>query len=870
MKTMTPMMQQYTSIKERHADSILLFRLGDFYEMFFEDAKVAARELEIALTQRDMGNGEKAAMCGVPHHSSDPYIAKLVERGYKVAICEQLEDPKEAKGIVERDVVRVITPGTVINTQEIRADNNHLLAVHYHTTGFALAAVDIGTGELSVTAFEDAAIAAYPLLLDEIARWQPSEILLSDTLFGNESFQTEMTDRYGCLMTVYDRYSFSSEEQVEYIRTKLPLLNKKSPIFQSPTAIQVLHGLLQYIYQYQKEPLKHLQTARWYDLSIWMGIDQNTRSHLEIQKNLRTADSKNTLFSVLHHTKTAMGTRKLHQFLERPLRREKEIEQRLDIVEALVDAPTDRLHVASHLDGVHDMDRLVGKLSYQRANARDLLALKNSLANVHQLKSYLLRTASPLLREYGDRIDVLEDVSTLIEDSINEDPPIGLTEGGLIKVGYHEELDQLRDTSLRGQEALLQYEMDEREATGIKNLKIVYHKNKGYYLDVTKSHLEKVPAHYNRAQTLTNSERYTTDQLLSIQRMVQDSSFETRELEYEIFQEIRSFILDRTERLQRTSSIVAELDVFYSFAHAATLHQYVRPRFRKDAKILIEEGRHPVVEQNLPEGGFIHNDTDIGSPTNLIQVITGPNMAGKSTYMRQVALIVLMAQIGSFVPAKSCRMGIVDQLFTRIGATDHVSSGDSTFMVEMKEMAYILAHATPKSLLILDEIGRGTSTFDGMSIAWAIMEHLATECKAKTLFATHYHELTALADHFDEIKNMTIAVREEVTHIVFLRKIMAGQTDRSYGIEVAKMANFPASIIYRATQVLRELEKSRHDISLPLPSAEDPIVQMDLRDIELKQFAASIQKIDIDSMTPIEALNTLQRLQQTAIELGEK
>lgn len=866
---MTPMMEQYTEIKARNADAILLFRLGDFYEMFFEDAKIAAKELEIALTQREMGEGERAPMCGVPHHSSDPYIAKLVAKGYKVAICEQLEDPKVAKGIVKRDVVRVITPGTVIDAQASKDDNNHLLCVQLHATGFSCSAVDIQTGELSSMQYNDPTAEVYPLLLDEIARWQPAELLVSDSLYAKTEFIQEMTERYNCMISVYDAYSYDHAEQVRYIQAQIRDLEKNHAVFEHPISLQTLHALLRYIYQFEKSPLKHLRNLNWYELDVWMRIDQNTRAHLDIQKNQRTLDAKNTLFSVLHHTRTAMGTRKLHQFLERPLRSEPEIQRRLDTVASMVDHAEIRLRIGSLLDGVHDLDRLLAKLSYQRANARDLLALASSLANVEKLKAYLASLQVDALQLYANKTDPLDDIRELIESSIAEDPPILITDGGIIRIGYNEELDALRDTSLKGQDLLIAYEAEQRESTGIKNLKIVYHKNKGYFLDVTKSHIEKVPDSYERIQTLTNSERYSTSELMQIQRMIQDSSEETKELEYSLFQEIRTYILDQAQRIQLTSSLLATLDVFYSFAHAAVSYDYIRPEFRKDRQLRIEEGRHPVVERSLPEGSYVHNDTDLGRKGNVIQVITGPNMAGKSTYMRQVALIVLMAQIGSFVPAKSASIGMVDQIFTRIGASDHLTAGDSTFMVEMKEMSYILTHATKNSLLILDEIGRGTSTFDGMSIAWAIIEHIASELKVKTLFATHYHELTALSDHYDDIRNMTIAVREELTQIVFLRKIMPGQTDRSYGIEVAKMAGFPATIIARAAQVLQELERHRKDITVSSDLAGEEEYQMNLHEIELKQFVSSIRSIDVESTTPMEALMMLERLRTSASELGE-
>lgn len=865
---MTPMMEQYLSIKEKHQDAILFFRLGDFYEMFFDDAILAAKELEIVLTGRDMGEKERAPMCGVPHHSSAAYIERLVEKGYKVAICEQLEDPAEAQGIVRRDVVQVISPGTII-PEKNRTENNHLMSLQLTRSGFSLAVLDITTGEFTVTAYRQNEEDVYPLLLDEIAKWQPREMLVSDTLYSDASFLSAMKNQYRVMVGVYDAYSYTEEEQAKYLQEKLPDLDKSHPVFQEWLALQTSSSLLRYIYQYGQETLRHIRTLVWYETGAWMKLDLNTRMHLELHRNQRTLDTKHTLFSVLHHTRTAMGTRRLHRFLERPLISVTAIRKRQAMVGAMVEHAETRMRIGQLLDGVHDLDRLIGKLSYQKANARDLLALGSSLSQVKNLKDFLLTKTDTVLQKFADEIDPVEDVIREVQAAIDADPPVSVTEGGIIRVGYNRELDEIRDTSIRGQEALIAYETQMREDTGIRNLKIVFNKLKGYYLDVTKSHMDKVPGDWHRRQTLTNSERYVTDRLLQIQNMIQDSQEETRQLEYELFLQVRELILDRVEQIQATSYALSRLDVFYAFSVAAVKYHYVQPSFRKDGRIRIQEGRHPVVERSLDEGGFVHNDTELGADKNRLQIITGPNMAGKSTYMRQVALIVLMAQIGSFVPAKSASLGLVDQIFTRIGASDHLAAGDSTFMVEMKEMSYILAHATPRSLLILDEIGRGTSTFDGMSIAWAIIEYIAGTIRAKTLFATHYHELTALADHDESIVNMTIAIREEATHIVFLRKIMPGQTDRSYGIEVARMAKFPPQIIARAQTVLHELEQSRTDISAKsLQETQD--MQIDLKEIERIQLLASLAQLEIERTTPVEALLLLEQLRAKATELGER
>lgn len=857
---LTPMMQQYLNVKKEYPDCILFFRLGDFYEMFFDDAKLAAKELEIALTARGGGGPDKIPMCGVPHHSSDGYISKLVQRGYKVAICEQLEDPKDVKGIVKRDVVQVITPGTILEDKS-DGENRYLISILYEQNAFALAAIDITTGELSLTSFEESQDDVFALLLDEIAKWQPKEVIVNQALYLEEELHQELTFRYGSMLTL-----FSSEEQntESFLLERLPFLTKDHELFNYPLAMDALSALIGYIYRFSTQSLAHIQDIEWYTIEQWMGLDQNTRLHLDLQKNQFTMDQKHTLFSVLNRTKTAMGTRMLHRFIERPLLSIAQIEQRLDAVEVLKDDIQLRSKIAMFLDGIHDLDRLIAKLSYQKANARDLVTLALSLQNVQRLKEFLLNTPYEICQQFGDAISDTTDISEEILRAIVDEPPILITEGGMIREGYNIELDTRKDTSLRGQEALIAYEIDEKEKTGIKTLKIVFHKNKGYFIDVTKSQLSKVPDHYHRVQTLTNSERYRTIRLEEIEHMIFDSQEETKELEYAIFQDLREMVLSQVDKLQAISAIVARFDVFYSFAETANQNDYVRPTFRSDGQIEIKEGRHPVIETSMAKELFVHNDTAIGSEQNRIQVITGPNMAGKSTYMRQVALIVILAQIGSFVPAKAADLCIVDRIFTRIGASDFLPGGDSTFMVEMKEMAYILEHATPQSLLILDEIGRGTSTFDGMSIAWAIIEHIATKIKAKTLFATHYHELTVLSEQFENIQNMTVLVREDDKEITFLRKLVQGQSDKSYGIEVAKMAAFPKEIIARAEAILGTLEDDRaiptvDVVSEPMEQLAFPI-QDETR--EWESLLKEIKGLSIESMTPMDAMNYLYTMRK--------
>lgn len=854
---MTPMMQQYKQIKKEYPDSILFFRLGDFYEMFFDDAKLAAKELEIALTARaGGGEGDKIPMCGVPHHASEAYIAKLVQKGYKVAICEQLEDPKQAKGIVKRDVIQIITPGTLLEEQT-DGENRYLISILNTQSSFALAGIDVTTGELSVTAYDGAQDVMNPLY-DEIAKWQPKEVLVNQSLYINEELHRELEFRYGAMLTLYT----PDGDIASYLTEKIPLLSKDHPLFAYPLAQEALFALIHYVYRFSNETLAHIREVQWYEIEQWLGLDQNTRLHLDLQKNQFTFDQKHTLFSVLHHTNTAMGTRMLHQFIERPLQSKRRIEERLDMVEVLVDDPAFRGRVGSILDGIYDLDRLLAKLSYQKANGRDLLSLAFSLHQAEQMKQFLYGSEYDKCHEYALKMGDTKDLSEEITRAIVEDPPILITEGGMIREGYNLELDTRRETSMRGQDALILYEQEERERTGIKNLKIVFHKNKGYFIDVTKSNVSKVPDEYHKIQTLTNSDRYRSRRLEEIEHMIFDSQDETKEMEYAIFQELRQMVLEQVELLQQLSSLIAQFDVYYSFAHVASLYDYVRPIFHEKEDIMISEGRHPVVEMSMEKELFVHNDTNLGAPYNRIQIITGPNMAGKSTYMRQVALICLMAQMGSFVPAKAATLPILDRIFTRIGASDYLPAGDSTFMVEMKEMSYILSHASEKSLLVLDEIGRGTSTYDGMSIAWAIIEYIAANIRAKTLFATHYHELTALAEQDHSIQNMTVLVQENQKEVVFLRKLVPGQTDKSYGIEVAKMANFPDAIIRRAQEVLNTLEeeKSKHfeiqpvaeQLELFHPNALNPAAQV----------IDKLREIDVNQLTPLEAMNTLAQLQK--------
>lgn len=852
----TPMMQQYIEIKNKNPDCILFFRLGDFYEMFFDDAKVASKELEIVMTKRDCGDKEKCPMCGVPHHVADVYISKLVSKGYKVAICEQLEDPRKAKGLVKRDVVRIVTPGTALHSESIEhGKNNYLMSLVLKKRYYGISFCDISTGTLSFTEIPDS-INKNNDLENEIIKIQPVEIIYDEDNIDS-SLIINFADRFGITLT---------KRKIDLERD--PMIHLKEFISIDPilaysnknVGLLSLNYILDYIYQYQAEKLKHIELANYYEYKKYLDIDGHSIVNLEIQKNLFTKSKKGSLFDVLDSTNTSMGSRLLHSFLERPLMDRDEILKRQNYIESLYSSPSLNSKISAILSDIYDLERIIGKMSYSRANGRDLLSLKNSILLLPNLQTVLLESESLILKDLGESIDNLSDIYHLIDNSIVDEPPINITEGELIKTGFDDELDSIRNNKSIGQKRLIEYEQKERERLDIKNLKIIFNKKLGYFIDITKSHLSKVPEEYTKKQTLTNSDRFVSGELLEIQSMIMDSEHEICDLEFRIFDAICEQILTEINRIQMTSEILSFLDVTNSLATVALSNQYIRPQINNIGIMDIVESRHPVVEQSIGRENFIPNNVTIGNGKDNIQIITGPNMSGKSTYLRQIAIIVIMAQIGSFVPAESANISIVDKIFTRIGASDNLYSGESTFMVEMNEMSNIIKNATSESLLILDEVGRGTSTFDGLSIAWSILEYISRNIKAKTLFATHYHELTELENTLKNVINLKVQIDEYKDDIVFLRKIVKGKSDKSYGIEVAKLAGLPPSITKRANVLLRKIEENEYT------KEKEPIMetQIDFVVNAERNFIEKIIDIDIHHLTPLQAMEKLNEIIENA------
>ena len=874
MAELTPMMQQYLETKKEYQDCILLYRLGDFYEMFYEDALLASKELEITLTGKSCGQEERAPMCGVPHHALEGYLSKLVSKGHKVAICEQMEDPKLTKGIVKREVVRIVTPGTNLNLQAIEESrNNYLICVAYLPGKTGISVADVTTGDYYLTEVED-----IRKLQDEINKYEPSEIVCNEQFLVSGYEIDDLKDRLG--VTVYSLQShYFDEDNCRKILMKHFSVNTLSGlgIEDFPTGLIAAGALLQYLYETQKTSLAHFTHLYPYLTNKYMLLDSSTRRNLELTETLREKQKKGSLLGVLDRTKTAMGGRLLRKYIEQPLIDKAKMEQRLDAVETLSQKSVDRDELREYLNTIYDLERLLGKVSYKTANPRDLIAFRNSLAMLPSIKTVLGDLDAALLQDINDNIDSLEDIYHLIDDSIIEEPPISIRDGGMIKEGFSDTIDSLRSAKTDGKNWLAELEEADRERTGIKNLRIKYNKVFGYYFEVTNSYKDLVPEDYIRKQTLANAERYTTPRLKELEDSILNAEDKLSSLEYDLFCEIREAIAAEMERIQRTARAIAKLDVFSSLSYVAERNQYIRPSLNEKGIIDIKGGRHPVVEQMIDHDMFIENDTYLDNRKHCIAVITGPNMAGKSTYMRQTALIVLLAQIGSFVPAKKADIGIVDRIFTRVGASDDLSSGQSTFMVEMNEVANILRNATVNSLLVLDEIGRGTSTFDGLSIAWAVIEHISNRkiLGAKTLFATHYHELTELEDKMDNVNNYCIAVKEKGDDIVFLRKIIKGGADKSYGIQVAKLAGVPDMVIDRAKEIVEQLSDNdiiekvqnievniKSEKRKPVKYDEVDLEQMSLFDtVKDEDIIKELQEIDVGHLTPVDALNTLYRLQ---------
>lgn len=870
LENLTPMMKQYITIKEKYPDTILFFRLGDFYEMFFDDAIVASKELEIALTQRDCGGDKKAPMCGIPHHVSDSYISKLVEKGYKVAICEQLEDPSVAKGLVKRDVIRIVTPGTISDLNVLdEKSNNYLVSIYLDNIGVGISYVDTTTGEMYTTEYIGNEESSYTFVLDELGKISPSEMIANKIFMKNKKITKFIENRLNPFINLYDDKFIAQKDWIELILSHFKINNLNTIGIKNKVYSIISTGILiDYLYNTQKDSLEHIIQLNYYEPEEYMILDINTRTNLEIHETIMSREKKGSLIGVLDKTSTAMGGRLLKKWLEQPLINIKEIKKRQDIVEHFVNDIILMDQVRVCLNYIYDLERLVGKISYGNCNARDLVSLKSSIGKIPELKKLLLESKQKNFREIGMAIDPMKDIYDLINKSIVDNPPISIKEGGLIKEGYNPELDELKKASTNGKQWLAKLERKEKETTGIKNLKIGFNKKTGYFFEVTNSNLNLVPKHFIRRQTLTNSERFITDELKDIEDKIVGAEDKMVEIEYRIFQEIRERVKSDTYRIQKASKLISQIDVLNSFAQVAYENDYIRPQINDEGIIHIVGGRHPVVETTIENEMFVPNDTYLDMNANRIQIITGPNMAGKSTYMRQVAIIALMAQTGSFVPAKAANMGIVDRIFTRIGASDNLSQGESTFMVEMNEVSNIIKNATKNSLIILDEVGRGTSTYDGLSIAWAIVEYIANNIKAKTLFATHYHELTELEKEIKGIKNLTILVEERGEEIIFLRKIVEGATNRSYGIEVAKLAGINDAIIDRANEVLHQIENS-HNFSMH-KKEKNSNKQMNIKDYQKDYFIDRINKIDVSKITPIEAINILYELTEEAKRLKEK
>lgn len=864
MAEYSPMMQHYLDTKKDYKDSILFYRLGDFYEMFFDDAILASRELELTLTGKECGQEERAPMCGVPFHAAENYIARLISKGYKVAICEQMEDPKQAKGIVKREVIRVVTPGTVIESNLLdEKKNNYIMSVYKSGFYFGIAVCDVSTGDFRATQIKETN--NFSAALDEISRYSPAEIVVNNLMYDTTEEIAKIRERFQIYISKQEDNKFSNN--VEELTSKYNVVDEsenKIEINDKTLCICAINGLLTYILETQKTNLDHINKIILYNNTKYMCLDINARRNLELTEKLRDKSKKGTLLWVLDKTSTSMGGRRLRRWINDPLLDIEKINKRLNSVKELKDNPILRGDIADLLKKVYDIERLVGKISYGNANARDLISLKNSVKQLPELKKIMSNTESTLLKELYNELDILEDIYNIIDVAIVEEPPISVKEGGIIKKGYNEEIDKLKMATTDGKNWLIQLEANEREKTGIKGLKVGFNKVFGYYIEVTKSNISLVPDRYIRKQTLTNGERYVTEELKKLENELLGAEEKVINLEYNAFCEIREIIEKQLLRIQRTADIVATLDVLNSFAIVAEDMNYCMPIVDNSGIIDIKGGRHPVIEKILPSGEFVDNDTYLDKEDNRFSIITGPNMAGKSTYMRQVALITLMAQCGSFVPATFARLGVVDKIFTRIGASDDLSMGQSTFMVEMMEVATILKEATQNSLVILDEIGRGTSTYDGLSIAWAVAEYMSDKekCGAKTLFATHYHELIGLEQKIQGVKNYSIAVKEKGEDIIFLRKIVAGGTDESYGVHVAKLAGVPQTVTKRSNEILRTLERKSILGSKEQEKENKKVAegQLDMYNYKLAEIAHEIDKIDLNSLTPIDALNTLVKI----------
>ena len=880
---MTPMMEMYCKTKEEYKDCILFYRLGDFYEMFFDDAITASRELEITLTGKDCGMEERAPMCGIPYHAYENYMNRLVEKGYKVAICEQVEDPKQAKGLVKREVVQIVTPGTNMSVGSLNETKNNYLMSIFYDDKYGISFADITTGDFFTTEVE-----SFSKVMDEISKFTPVEILVNEAVSLEENGSigislSNLREKDHTMITVMEDWYYDYDMDERLIKDQFHMMNLEGlGLKDYPNAVRSVGCLLYYLKDTQKGSVDHINHISTYHVEDFVVLDSASRRNLELCETMRDKNKRGSLLWVLDKTKTAMGARMLRSMVEQPCIRKEMIENRLDAIEALNNSMITRDELREYLSAVYDLERLMTRITLKTANPRDLIAFKNSIAILPHVKAILQEFDKGLLAEYEQELDELTDLCTAIEAAIVDEPPILVKEGGIIRDGYNETVDMLKNAKSDGKNWLIELEAKEREATGIKNLKIKFNKVFGYYFDVTNSFKNMVPEHFIRKQTLANSERYSSDELEDIAGKILGAEDRLFGLEYDLFVELRDNLAREVKRVQKTAKIIADLDALASLAYVAEKNHFVRPSINEEGRIEIKEGRHPVVEKVLDNDSFITNDTLLDNDLNRVSIITGPNMAGKSTYMRQVALIVLMAQIGSYVPAQSADIGIVDRIFTRVGASDDLASGQSTFMVEMSEVANILRNATANSLLILDEIGRGTSTYDGLSIAWAVVEYISSKdlLGAKTLFATHYHELTELEGKLESVNNYCISVKESGEDIVFLRKIIKGGADKSYGIQVAKLAGVPEVVLARAREIAAEL--SEHDITVTAAADIMPKVlentakgksrkgnnkdtdgQLSLfGNAEESSVVADIKALDLSNMTPMKALLYLNDLQE--------
>ena len=853
---LTPMLKHYVDVKQNFKDALLLYRVGDFYETFFDDAIITSKALALTLTGKECGHEKKAPMCGVPHHVIDNYVSKLVKKGYKVALCDQMEDPKQAKGLVKRAITRVITPGTITDMESLdNRENNYLLSIFQNKFGLSLSYCDISTGALFTIELKGSDDFIAKQSIDQIEKINPSEIIINEnySLKDLSKYLNQNTNIFKNYIEDDLKYEQRSETIVNYLGEE----NIKK-IENKRLSIVSLANLLNYIYKFYDDKLRHINNIEVLEISNYLELEANTRTNLELHRNLNNNSKDDTVLKILDRADTVMGSRIINEWLERPLVDIERINRRLDIVEYFYNSPIDSQNISNYLNDIYDLERLVAKISYKRANARDLISLKNSLKNIPKLKKYLEKSEDENIANLGLNIPNVENLYEILRNSIVDDPSISITEGGIIKESFSEDLDILKNESEGAVNKLTQYESEQRDKTGIKNYKIVFNKNNGYSIEITKSNLDKVPDNYIRKQTLKNQERYTTETLENLSNLILGGKDKVNDLEYQIFNQIRDEILDQTLMLQSLAKMIANIDGLNTLARVAVLNNYVRPRLTNKNEITIRDGRHPVIEDNLKENEFIANDTKIGQADNLIQIITGPNMAGKSTYMRQMAIIIILAQMGSFVPASFAEIGVCDKVFTRIGASDNISKGESTFMLEMNEVSNILKNATSHSFVILDEVGRGTSSDDGLSIAMSLVEYISKKTRFKTVFATHFHELTILENELDNVKNLKIEILKEDNNLVFLRKIKEGKSDRSYGIEVAKLSGLPDELIKNAQKFMKKID-------------EDKIINLDksnnikntmseISDDKINEIKDISSNVNINELTPIEAINKLNDL----------